>query len=217
LSGSWVCCRGKKLVAPGGWCCPTATAFPAGRHSGGVDWCNPNADPCSQKHFSSAKRKTKGNNITLFICHSPGSIPGQVMWNLWWIKWYADRFPPSTSFSTDNSHSVKCSTHTSPITRGRYNRSNRGRGNKWTQPHPTSRNYLSMAPRPFVGPWPLFQFLHHFTQSVGFLGRGISSSQDIYLPTAGHKHGINTHRHPCLKWHSNPRSQCSSERRQFMP
>jgi hypothetical protein len=26
-----------------------------------------------------------------------------------------------------------------------------------------------------------------------------------------------THRHPCLEWNSNPRSQRSSERRQFMP
>jgi hypothetical protein len=28
---------------------------------------------------------------------------------------------------------------------------------------------------------------------------------------------INAHRHPCLKWDSNPRSQCLSGRRQFMP
>jgi hypothetical protein len=34
--------------------------------------------------------------------------------------------------------------------------------------------YGSMAP--FVGPWPLFQFLNFFTQSVGLLGRGISPS-----------------------------------------
>jgi hypothetical protein len=31
-----------------------------------------------------------------------------------------------------------------------------------------------------------------------------------------HKHRINTHRHPCLEWDSNPWSQCSSGRRQFM-
>jgi hypothetical protein len=36
---------------------------------------------------------------------------------------------------------------------------------------------LSMALQPFVGPWPLFQFLDLFTQSVGLLGRGISPSQ----------------------------------------
>jgi hypothetical protein len=33
------------------------------------------------------------------------------------------------------------------------------------------------------------------------------------LPT----HRINGHRHPCLEWDSNPRSQRSSEGRQYMP
>jgi hypothetical protein len=32
-----------------------------------------------------------------------------------------------------------------------------------------------------------------------------------------HTHRINIHRHPCLKWDSNPWFQCSSERRQFLP
>jgi hypothetical protein len=77
--------------------------------------------------------------------------------------------------------------------------------------------YLSMALQPFVGPWPLFQFLDLFTQSVGLLGRGISLSQGHYLHTGQHKHNINAHRHPCLKWDSNTQSQCLSERRQFMP
>jgi hypothetical protein len=40
-----------------------------------------------------------------------------------------------------------------------------------------------MALQPFVGPWPLFQFLDLFTQSVGLLGRGISPSQGRYLHT----------------------------------
>jgi hypothetical protein len=26
----------------------------------------------------------------------PGSSPGQVMWNLWWIKWHWDTFHPSS-------------------------------------------------------------------------------------------------------------------------
>jgi hypothetical protein len=34
-----------------------------------------------------------------------------------------------------------------------------------------------MALQPFVGPWPLFQFVELFTQTVGLLGRGISPSQ----------------------------------------
>jgi hypothetical protein len=71
-----------------------------------------------------------------------------------------------------------------------------------------------MALYPFVGLWPLFQFLNLFTQSVGLLGRGISPSQGRYLHTGQHKHRINAHRHPCLKWDSNPRFQCFSWRRQ---
>jgi hypothetical protein len=55
------------------------------------------------------------------------------------------------------------------------------------------------------------------TQSVGLLGRGISSSEDRYLRTEQHKHRINAHRHSCLEWDSKPRSRCSSGRRQFMP
>jgi hypothetical protein len=35
-----------------------------------------------------------------------------------------------------------------------------------------------------VGPWPLFQLLDLFTQSLGLLGRGISPSQDHYLHRA---------------------------------
>jgi hypothetical protein len=45
-----------------------------------------------------------------------------------------------------------------------------------------------------------FQFLDFFTQSVGLLGREISPSQGHYLHTGQHKHRINAHRHPCLKW-----------------
>jgi hypothetical protein len=57
-----------------------------------------------------------------------------------------------------------------------------------------------MALQPFVGPWPLFQFLDLFTQSVGLLGRGISPSQGLYLHIGQHKHTINKKGHPCLKW-----------------
>jgi hypothetical protein len=38
-----------------------------------------------------------------------------------------------------------------------------------------------------------------------------------YLHIGQHKHRINAHRHPCLEWDSNPRSQCLSGRRRFMP
>jgi hypothetical protein len=69
------------------------------------------------------------------------------------------------------------------------------------------------------GPWPLFQFLNLYT-----LGTtpwiGVSPSQDRYLHTEQHKYRlnrINAHRHPCLEWVSNSRSQCSSGQRRFMP
>jgi hypothetical protein len=61
-----------------------------------------------------------------------------------------------------------------------------------------------------------FRFLI-YTQPVGLLARGISPSQGRYLHTEQHKHIINAHRHLCLEWDSNPRSQCSNERRWFMP
>jgi hypothetical protein len=59
----------------------------------------------------------------------------------------------------------------------------------------------------------LFSFLI-LRQSVGLLGRWISPSQSRYLH---HKHRINADKHPCLEWDWNPRPQCYSPRRQFMP
>jgi hypothetical protein len=40
----------------------------------------------------------------------PGSITGQVMWDLRWKKWHWGRFPPGTSVSPANSHSTDCFT-----------------------------------------------------------------------------------------------------------
>jgi hypothetical protein len=45
----------------------------------------------------------------------------------------------------------------------------------------------------------------------------MSPSPDRYLHTGQHKYRINANRHPYLEWNSNPRSQRSSERKQFMP
>jgi hypothetical protein len=45
------------------------------------------------------------------------------------------------------------------------------------------------------GPWPLIQFRNHFPQTVGLLGRGISSSQGRYLNTGQQKHRINAYKH----------------------
>jgi hypothetical protein len=55
-------------------------------------------------------------------------------------------------------------------------------------PPRTIFNYPTMALQPFVGPWPLFQFLDLFAKSVGLLGRGINPSQGRYLHTGQHKH-----------------------------
>jgi hypothetical protein len=50
-----------------------------------------------------------------------------------------------------------------------------------------------MSLQPFVGPWPLFQFLNLLTQSVGLLGWGISPSKRLYLHIEQHKHRIKAH------------------------
>jgi hypothetical protein len=62
-----------------------------------------------------------------------------------------------------------------------------------------------------------FTSVLNLRQSAGFLARGISPSQGRYLHREQHKHRINSHRHPCLEWDSNPRSQCSRGRRHFIP
>jgi hypothetical protein len=80
-------------------------------------------------------------------------------------------------------------------------------------------DFFSMALPAHSGPRPLIQFRNHFSQSVGLLGRVISSSQGRYLHTGKHRQNKRIHihtKHPCLKCDSNPRSQSSSERRQFM-
>jgi hypothetical protein len=76
-----------------------------------------------------------------------------------------------------------------------------------------------IRPKIKVGFWTLaaFSVSSPYTQSVGLLGRGISPLQDRYLHIEQHKHRINTSGHPCLEWDSNPRSQRSTERRQFTP
>jgi hypothetical protein len=38
-----------------------------------------------------------------------GSVPGQVMWDLWWTKWHWGTFSPSTSVSPASPHSTDCS------------------------------------------------------------------------------------------------------------
>jgi hypothetical protein len=62
-----------------------------------------------------------------------------------------------------------------------------------------------------------FVSLHflNLRHSVRLLGRVISPSQG--RSATYHEHRINTNRHLCLEWDSNPRSQRSRERRHFMP
>jgi hypothetical protein len=50
-----------------------------------------------------------------------------------------------------------------------------------------------------LGPWLLLLSFIITLQTVGHLGRVISSSQGLYLNTGQHKHRINTYtKHPCL-------------------
>jgi hypothetical protein len=71
---------------------------------------------------------------------------------------------------------------------------------------------------PLLGPGLFFSFVIFFTQAVGLLGLVIRPSQGRYSHTGQHKHWINAHTNiHAFKWDSNPRSQHSSERRQFMP
>jgi hypothetical protein len=67
----------------------------------------------------------------------------------------------------------------------------------------------------FIGPWTLYQFLNLHT-----IGRTPwTGDQHVARPLPTHRttQTQNKRRHPCLEWDSNPRSQCSSRRNQFMP
>jgi hypothetical protein len=76
---------------------------------------------------------------------------------------------------------------------------------------------LSITLEHIVAPWPFFSFLISYAQSVGLLGWEISSKQGLCLYTGQEKCRINAHKHPCLEWDSNRRSQCLSGRGQLIP
>jgi hypothetical protein len=57
---------------------------------------------------------------------------------------------------------------------------------------------LLMALQPFCWALAVLIVPWSYTQSIGLLGRGISSSQGRYLHTGQHKHRMNTHIHPYL-------------------
>jgi hypothetical protein len=74
-----------------------------------------------------------------------------------------------------------------------------------------------VALQPFVWPWPLLQFRNPFYTVVR---TSSMSNQPVSRPLPNHTttQTLNkrTHKHPWLEWDSKPRSQRSSERRQFM-
>jgi hypothetical protein len=80
--------------------------------------------------------------------------------------------------------------------------------------HPPIHLYFSCSHLEYKTSVKLFvslQFLN-LRQPVGSLEGG-STSRKAYTYTQTH----NKHRHSCLEWDSNPRSQCSREGRHFMP
>jgi hypothetical protein len=88
-------------------------------------------------------------------------------------------------------------------------------GWKFCQTNPYHYSILLWLYSPLLDLGRFFSFLI-YTQSVGLIRWGISPSQGRSLCTE-HKHRINAHRHPCLEWNSNPRSQRSSGWRLFIP
>jgi hypothetical protein len=72
-----------------------------------------------------------------------------------------------------------------------------------------------MALQPFVGAGRFFSFVIFYTYDR----TPSTGDQYVWRPLPAHRTAqrINAHRHPCLKWVSNPRSQCLNGRRQFMP
>jgi hypothetical protein len=97
----------------------------------------------------------------------------------------------------------------------------------------------TLAPSHLSVSHPLIKFFHSFISGSTTLCWALASSsltqsfftligrtpwasdQPVARPLPTHRttqtQNKRTHRHSCLEWHSNPRSQGSSERRQFMP
>jgi hypothetical protein len=71
--------------------------------------------------------------------------------------------------------------------------------------------HLSIALQTFR-PWPLFSFLILYTGGKDSLDGGSARRK---AATCTQNNRINAHRHPCLEWDTNPRSQGSSGGRRF--
>jgi hypothetical protein len=91
-----------------------------------------------------------------------------------------------------------------------------GKLDRWTKLNENSLDLSIHGCTALVDIDRFFSCLIH-KESAGLLGRGFRPSQGRYLHAEQRKYRINAHRHPCLEWDSNPRSQCSSGRRRFMP
>jgi hypothetical protein len=76
--------------------------------------------------------------------------------------------------------------------------------------------YTCMALQPFLGLWPLFQFLNSIQRLQDSLDEGWARHK-VATCTQDSTNRINAHKHTCLEWDSNPLFHCLSSRRQFMP
>jgi hypothetical protein len=86
---------------------------------------------------------------------------------------------------------------------------------------PHERSAIESTYLSLYGCTALLDLGHFFSSLILYIaGRTPSTGHQFvawcYLHTEKHKHRINAHRHPCLEWASNPRSQCSRGRRRFM-
>jgi hypothetical protein len=81
--------------------------------------------------------------------------------------------------------------------------------------HPSIHSFMVL--QPFVGPWPIFQFLELFTQSVGLLGRGSARRKAATCTqnsTNIEQTQTNIHASSVIRTHD---PNVLSGRRQFMP
>jgi hypothetical protein len=99
---------------------------------------SPGTETASHKYSGNIRaHRCATAKVQTLPCGGPDSIPGQVMWNLWWEKRHWGRFSPNTLVSPANSHS----TDSSAIIRDWFDRPTSSRRTKWThnQSHSTPR------------------------------------------------------------------------------
>jgi hypothetical protein len=70
---------------------------------------------------------------------------------------------------------------------------------------------------PLWGPGLFFSFVIFFYTDGATTWTGDQPAARPLLHTNQHSQNKHTYRLPCLEWDTTPRSQCSSERTQFMP